>query len=108
YLYQTSHTAIYTLSLHDALPISQLLDMVAIQVSERHVEAAVRDAFPSFVDGNDVLSRVVLDVNLLLDRNLLRADECHRDRHADPATSDQQPVPERFHCGCPGDAAVVS
>src|SRR5205823_10457645 len=83
YLYQTSHTAIYTLSLHDALPISQLLDMVAIQVSERHVEAAVRDAFPSFVDGNDVLSRVVLDVNLLLDRNLLRADECHRDRHAD-------------------------
>src|SRR5262249_62153052 len=42
----------------------QLLDMVPVQVPEHHVEAAVRNAFPSLVDGNDVLTRVETDVEL--------------------------------------------
>ena len=41
------------------------LDVVSVEVSEDHVEGAVGEPLPSFEDGNDGLSRVVADAQVV-------------------------------------------
>src|SRR5262249_14736807 len=72
----------------------RLFDVVPVQITEHHVEAAVGDAFPSLVDGNDALAGVEADVQL--GRLRLRGErQRHQGRCAQRADKRREPP---LHC----------
>src|SRR5262249_8865989 len=72
----------------------RLFDVVPVQITEHHVEAAVGDAFPSLVDGNDALAGVEADVQL--GRLRLRGErQRHQGRCAQRADKRREPP---IHC----------